>query len=74
MFTANFAIPNEGIEQMARKNDGASAPKGHGSASWDRTGVPLTSTGQELALPTGLDFDPFAERALEKFPQAVDES
>ena len=22
-FTANFAIPNEGIEQMARKNDGA---------------------------------------------------
>jgi hypothetical protein len=24
-FTANFAIPNEGIEQMARKNDGASA-------------------------------------------------
>jgi hypothetical protein len=36
--------------------------------------VPLTSTGQELALPTGLDFDPFAERALEKFPQAVDES
>ena len=25
MFSANFAIPNEGIEQMARKNDGASA-------------------------------------------------
>jgi hypothetical protein len=24
-FTANSAIPNEGIEQMARKNDGASA-------------------------------------------------
>jgi hypothetical protein len=24
-FTANFAIPNEGIEQMARKNNGASA-------------------------------------------------
>jgi hypothetical protein len=24
-FTANFAIPNEGIEQMARKNHGASA-------------------------------------------------
>jgi hypothetical protein len=24
-FTANFAIPNEGIEQMARKNDGACA-------------------------------------------------
>jgi hypothetical protein len=24
-FTANFAIPNEGIEQMARKNDSASA-------------------------------------------------
>jgi hypothetical protein len=24
-FTANFAIPNEGIEQMALKNDGASA-------------------------------------------------
>jgi hypothetical protein len=24
-FTANFAIPNEGIEQIARKNDGASA-------------------------------------------------
>jgi hypothetical protein len=24
-FTANFAIPNEGIEQMARKNDGAGA-------------------------------------------------
>jgi hypothetical protein len=23
-FTANSAIPNEGIEQMARKNDGAS--------------------------------------------------
>jgi hypothetical protein len=25
MFTANFVIPNEGIERMARKNDGASA-------------------------------------------------
>ena len=25
MFTASFAIPNEAIEQMARKNDGASA-------------------------------------------------
>jgi hypothetical protein len=25
MFTANSAIPNEGIEQMARKNDGANA-------------------------------------------------
>jgi hypothetical protein len=25
MFTANFAIPNEGIEQIARKNDGACA-------------------------------------------------
>jgi hypothetical protein len=24
-FTANFAIPNEGIEQMARKDDCASA-------------------------------------------------
>jgi hypothetical protein len=24
-FTANFAIPNEGIEQMTRKNDGACA-------------------------------------------------
>jgi hypothetical protein len=24
-FTANFAIPNEGIEQIARRNDGASA-------------------------------------------------
>jgi hypothetical protein len=24
-FTANFAIPNEGIEQMARKNGGACA-------------------------------------------------
>ena len=24
-FTATFAIPNEGIEQMARKNDGACA-------------------------------------------------
>jgi hypothetical protein len=24
-FSANFAIPNEGIERMARKNDGASA-------------------------------------------------
>jgi hypothetical protein len=27
-FPANFDIPNEGIEQIARKNDGASANKG----------------------------------------------
>lgn len=27
MFAATFAIPNKGIEQMARKNDGACDPK-----------------------------------------------
>ena len=25
MLAANFAIPNDGIEQMARRNDGAGA-------------------------------------------------
>jgi hypothetical protein len=34
MFTANSAIPNDGIEQMARKNDGACA-----NPKWIRTDV-----------------------------------
>jgi hypothetical protein len=38
-FMANFAIPNERIEQMARKNDGASAnPNTSTAAPSDRQG------------------------------------
>jgi hypothetical protein len=32
-FTENFAIPNERIEQMARKNDGASAKSNTSTAA-----------------------------------------
>jgi hypothetical protein len=39
-FTANSAIPNEGIEQMARKNDGASANPNTSTA-----GVPVMAIG-----------------------------